>query len=85
MEEANILKQNQFLIEQLTLQMQTDYPAFLEYNKSIKKGKTPKPEVQEGYDRYVQSLAQYQNIMGTGIASNNNDDAFASKYITQAG
>ena len=85
MEEANTLKQNQFLIEQLTAQMQADYPAFLEYNKSIEKNKTPKKEVQEGYDRYMQSLAQYQNIMGMGVASNNNDDAFASQYITQAG
>ena len=85
MEEANTLKQNQFLIEQLTVQMQADYPAFMEYNKKIEKGKKPSEELQEGYDRYIQSLAQYRSIMGMGVASNNNDDAFASQYITQAG
>ena len=84
MEEANILKQNQFLIEQLTAQMEVDYPLFLSASDKIAKGKTPADNEQQAFDRYTKNLAEYQSIMGMGVASNN-DDAFASQYIRQAG
>ena len=85
MEEANVLKQNQFLVEQLAAQMEVDYPLFLSASDKIAKGKTPADNEQQAFDRYTKNLAEYQNIMGMGVASNNNDDAFASRYITQAG
>jgi len=85
MEEANVLKQNQFLVEQLAAQMEVDYPLFLSASDKIAKGKTPADNEQQAFDRYTKNLAEYQNIMGMGVASNNDDDAFASQYITQAG
>tara|TARA_S200002703_G_scaffold22767_1_gene19502 strand:+ start:2420 stop:3955 length:1536 start_codon:yes stop_codon:yes gene_type:complete len=84
MEESNVLKQNQFLIEQLATQMEVDYPLFLSASDKIAKGKTPADNEQQAFDRYTKNLAEYQSIMGMGVASNN-DDAFASQYIRQAG
>ena len=85
MEEANVLKQNQFLVEQLAAQMEVDYPLFLSASDKIAKGKTPADNEQQAFDRYTKNLAEYQSIMGMGVASNNDDDAFASQYIRQAG
>lgn len=84
MEEANVLKQNQFLVEQLAAQMEVDYPLFLSASDKIAKGKTPADNEQQAFDRYTKNLSEYQSIMGMGVASNN-DDAFASQYIRQAG
>ena len=81
MEEANVLKQNQFLVEQLAAQMEVDYPLFLSASDKIAKGKTPADNEQQAFDRYTKNLAEYQSIMGMGVASNNDDDAFASQYI----
>ena len=85
MEDSNVLKQNQFLVEQISAQMEVDYPLFLSASDKIAKGKTPADNEQQAFDRYTKNLAEYQSIMGMGVASNNNDDAFASQYIRQAG
>ena len=84
MEESNILKQNQFLAEQLTAQMQVDYPLFLAASDKLGKGKTPSDSEQQAFDRYTKNLATYQQITGTGGMMASNDSFDPSQYITKA-
>tara|TARA_R100001510_G_scaffold57625_1_gene66504 strand:+ start:1855 stop:3246 length:1392 start_codon:yes stop_codon:yes gene_type:complete len=84
MEEGNILKQNQFLAEQLTAQMQVDYPLFLAASDKLGKGKTPSDSEQQAFDRYTKNLATYQQITGTGGMIATNDSFDPSQYITKA-
>ena len=84
MEGANVLKQNQFLAEQLTTQMQVDYPLFLAASDKLGKGKTPSDSEQQAFDRYTKNLATYQQITGTGGMMASNDSFDPSQYITKA-